>query len=91
MITASRFLNVAAVLVAPGSSTHIERRVVGGTLRDACVFLKTGVAIISEGGPEATAIEMFSLGCGLIGALGQGCGAVAIEPWSWGKIKGAYR
>jgi predicted outer membrane repeat protein len=32
-----------------------------------------------------------SLGCGLIGALGQGCGAVSIEPMSWGQIKGAYR
>jgi predicted outer membrane repeat protein len=32
-----------------------------------------------------------SLGCGLIGALGQGCGTVSVEPMSWGQIKGAYR
>jgi len=31
------------------------------------------------------------LGCGLIGALGQGCGAVSVESKSWGKIKGLYR
>jgi hypothetical protein len=32
-----------------------------------------------------------SLGCGLIGALGQGCGAVSIQLMSWGQIKGADR
>jgi hypothetical protein len=32
-----------------------------------------------------------SLGCDLIGALGQGCGTVSVEPMSWGQIKGAYR
>jgi hypothetical protein len=32
-----------------------------------------------------------SLGCGLIGALGQGCGAIAVESKSWGQIKGLYR
>jgi hypothetical protein len=32
-----------------------------------------------------------SLGCGLIGALGQGCGTVSVEVMSWGRIKGAYR
>jgi hypothetical protein len=30
-------------------------------------------------------------GCGLIGALGQGCGPVSIESKSWGAIKGLYR
>ncbi|MBZ0269621.1 right-handed parallel beta-helix repeat-containing protein [bacterium] len=29
--------------------------------------------------------------CGQIGAFGQGCGSVAVEPESWSKIKGAYR
>ena len=29
--------------------------------------------------------------CGLIGALGQGCGAVAVEGVSWGSIKAMYR
>ena len=29
--------------------------------------------------------------CGLIGALGQGCGATAIEKTSWGRIKALYR
>jgi len=32
-----------------------------------------------------------SLGCGLIGALGQGCGTVSVESKSWGRIKGLYR
>jgi len=32
-----------------------------------------------------------SLGCGLIGALGQGCGTVSIAPRSWGTIKSMYR
>lgn len=30
-------------------------------------------------------------GCGLIGALDQGCGSVSVESKSWGSIKGAYR
>jgi predicted outer membrane repeat protein len=30
-------------------------------------------------------------GCGQIGAFGQGCGAVSVEPTSWGKVKGFYR
>ncbi|MBZ0267813.1 hypothetical protein K8I85_06630 [bacterium] len=30
-------------------------------------------------------------GCGLIGALPVGCGPVAVEAMSWGKVKGAYR
>jgi hypothetical protein len=30
-------------------------------------------------------------GCGLIGALGQGCGTVSVESKSWGQIKGLYR
>ena len=30
-------------------------------------------------------------GCGRIGALPVGCGPVVVKPWSWGKIKGAYR
>lgn len=32
-----------------------------------------------------------SLDCGQIGAFGQGCGAVSIEPHSWGEVKAAYR
>jgi hypothetical protein len=31
-----------------------------------------------------------STGCDLIGALGQGCGAVAITAESWGRVKGRY-
>jgi hypothetical protein len=30
-------------------------------------------------------------GCGIIGALGQGCGTVSVESKSWGQIKGLYR
>lgn len=32
-----------------------------------------------------------SLGCDLIGALGEGCGTVAVEPTSWGRIKARFR
>ncbi|MBZ0267923.1 right-handed parallel beta-helix repeat-containing protein [bacterium] len=32
-----------------------------------------------------------SLGCGLIGALGQGCGTVSLAPETWGKIKASFR
>ena len=32
-----------------------------------------------------------SLGCGLIGAFGEGCGIISIEPTTWGQIKAAYR
>ncbi|MBZ0266856.1 right-handed parallel beta-helix repeat-containing protein, partial [bacterium] len=32
-----------------------------------------------------------SLGCGLIGALGQGCGTVSVAPRTWGKIKSDFR
>jgi hypothetical protein len=32
-----------------------------------------------------------SAGCGLIGALGEGCGSVSVEQRSWGTIKGGYR
>jgi hypothetical protein len=31
-----------------------------------------------------------SLGCGLIGAFGQGCGAVSLEPMTWARIKAMY-
>jgi hypothetical protein len=29
--------------------------------------------------------------CGLIGALGEGCGAISVESRSWGRIKDLYR
>jgi hypothetical protein len=32
-----------------------------------------------------------SLGCGLIGPLVMGCGAISVQSMSWGKIKDAYR
>jgi len=32
-----------------------------------------------------------SMGCGLIGAFGQGCGIVSLEEMSWGRIKNLYR
>jgi hypothetical protein len=32
-----------------------------------------------------------SLGCGLIGVFGEGCGVITTEPWSWGRIKEAHR
>lgn len=30
-------------------------------------------------------------GCGLVGALGVGCGTVSVSPDSWGAVKGRYR
>lgn len=30
-------------------------------------------------------------GCGLVGAVDVGCGAVAVTPTTWGRIKGAFR
>jgi hypothetical protein len=32
-----------------------------------------------------------SIGCGLIGAFGEGCGAISVDRASWGEIKAAYR
>jgi hypothetical protein len=32
-----------------------------------------------------------SLGCGLIGAFGEGCGTVSVEPTTWGQIKARFR
>jgi len=32
-----------------------------------------------------------SPGCGQVGALGEGCGAVSIERMSWGRIKAGFR
>lgn len=33
-----------------------------------------------------------SVGCGLIGAFGEGdCGVISVEPTSWGHVKAAYR
>ena len=41
--------------------------------------------------PMSPCLPAFSLGCGLIGALEQGCGTVSVGADSWGKIKAAYR
>ncbi len=40
---------------------------------------------------DSPCLPPHSLGCGLIGAFGAGCGTVSIEPKSWGRIKGAYQ
>ena len=36
-------------------------------------------------------LPLFSKGCGLIGALGQGCGTVSVVPETWAEIKARYR
>jgi hypothetical protein len=36
-------------------------------------------------------LPLYSNGCGLIGALGEGCSPVSVESRSWGTIKGGYR
>ncbi len=40
---------------------------------------------------DSPCLPLHSLGCGLIGAFGQGCGTVSIESESWGRIKSRYR
>jgi len=47
-----------SVLVAPGTYTSVETRTNPyGTLVTACAFLKGGVKLISEAGPDATIID----------------------------------
>jgi hypothetical protein len=41
--------------------------------------------------PISPCLPANSLGCGLIGALGEGCGIVSIEADSWSAIKAKYR
>jgi hypothetical protein len=41
--------------------------------------------------PLSPCLPPNSLGCGLIGALGEGCGIVSIAPESWSLIKSKYR
>ena len=41
--------------------------------------------------PTSPCLPENSLGCGLIGALGQGCGSISVKPQSWGRTKSAYR
>jgi hypothetical protein len=32
-----------------------------------------------------------SIGCGLIGAFGEGCGTVSVDATSWGRLKASFR
>jgi hypothetical protein len=41
--------------------------------------------------PLSPCLPANSLGCGLIGALDEGCGIVSIETESWSRIKAKYR
>jgi hypothetical protein len=41
--------------------------------------------------PTSPCLPPLSLGCGLIGALEEGCSTIAVEPRSWAKVKAAYR
>jgi hypothetical protein len=36
-------------------------------------------------------LPQHSLGCGLIGALGEGCGTIPVQPTTWSRIKSAFR
>jgi hypothetical protein len=47
-----------SVVVAPGTYTDSEVRLFGGIPRLACVYLKDGVRVLSEQGPEVTTIDM---------------------------------
>ncbi|MGQ0720531.1 MAG: right-handed parallel beta-helix repeat-containing protein [Candidatus Eiseniibacteriota bacterium] len=50
-----------SVLVAPGTYTDSEIRIFGSFPRLACVYLKDGVRILSEQGPDATTIDMLQV------------------------------
>lgn len=39
---------------------------------------------------KSPCLPLFSEGCGLIGALGEACGAISIDVRSWGEIKAKY-
>ncbi|MBZ0270173.1 right-handed parallel beta-helix repeat-containing protein, partial [bacterium] len=41
--------------------------------------------------PTSPCLPSLSLGCGLIGALDEGCSTIAVEERSWAKVKAAYR
>jgi hypothetical protein len=48
------------VQVSPGMYTDYETRMIGGGPESACVFLKDGVVVLSEQGPQVTTIDMQS-------------------------------
>lgn len=41
--------------------------------------------------PGSPCLPEGSLGCGLIGAFGEECGATSVVPSTWGHVKAAYR
>lgn len=47
-----------------------------------------GAVTVRSGSP---CLPANSQGCGQIGALGEGCGSVSVDPTSWGKLKAGYR
>ncbi|MGQ0723379.1 MAG: right-handed parallel beta-helix repeat-containing protein [Candidatus Eiseniibacteriota bacterium] len=47
-----------SVLVAPGTYSDVDTRVIFGFPQTACAFLVDGVTLISEGGPTVTTIDM---------------------------------
>jgi len=75
------------VLVAPGSYTHSEVRTIYwvGTPYSfrSCALLKEGVAVVSEGGPAATTLDMAGLGtdtpAAVVGAFNQGTGPMLLQ------------
>jgi hypothetical protein len=64
-LTINKGLDAAAfgdtVLVAPGYYTKSEERNLGFPTR-SCAFMKDGVVLLSEGGPEVTTIDMLGAG-----------------------------
>ena len=75
------------VLVASGSYTDSEVRTIEriGKLFSArsCAFLKEGVAVVSEGGPSETALDMVGLGtdtpAAVVVASNQGTGPMLLQ------------
>ena len=41
--------------------------------------------------PDSPCLPENSNGCDLIGAIGETCGSVSVEPISWGRLKDQYR
>jgi hypothetical protein len=80
-----------------GWCSRVRMRFLGHAERTLGIWAVRGASTLSLQDNDLTVSSLSpclpanSLGCGLIGALGQGCGTVAIQPMSWGQIKGAYR
>jgi len=63
-----------SVLVAPGTYTNCD----GGPCLPHVVVMKTGVSLVSEGGPEVTVLRVDTPAGGLSGIRGAGIGSAGV-------------